>query len=364
MHDGKKGPAGPNKKPSKAMIAVISIVLVLLLLVIIGVVVGNRYLDKIDIDPADPSERTTLQVDPEVKKEESELKKKASKKYQQDFDNADEAIAKNIKSGTVWYHKDVFNLLLVGSDTRNPQYYSRSDSMILISVNKRSQQIKMVSLLRAAYVSIPGHGNARLNAAYSYGGPQLLIDTIESNYKIHIDHYISVDFSAFQKIVDILGGIDMKLTNAEAKALAEDFAAAGLEVPTGAGTYHMDGATTLKYVRLRSIDSDRNRTQRQRNVLNVIIGKAKSMGISEGLELLNEILPLVKTDMSKSTIVSQATNAMRYLKWNITQDTIPHTYPKLVNVDGTEVLLLDWDQTISYIHKILYPGLEPQKIPS
>ena len=135
------------------------------ILLIIGVVVGNRYLDKIDIDPADPSERTTLQVDPEVKKEESELKKKASKKYQQDFDNADEAIAKNIKSGTVWYHKDVFNLLLVGSDTRNPQYYSRSDSMILISVNKRSQQIKMVSLLRAAYVSIPGHGNARLNAA-------------------------------------------------------------------------------------------------------------------------------------------------------------------------------------------------------
>ena len=195
----KKAPRGPNKKPSKAMIAVISIVLVLLLLVIIGVVVGNRYLNKIDIDPADPSERTTLQVDPEVKKEESELKKKASKKYQQDFDNADEAIAKNIKSGTVWYHKDVFNLLLVGSDTRNPQYYSRSDSMILISVNKRSQQIKMVSLLRAAYVSIPGHGNARLNAAYSYGGPQLLIDTIESNYKIHIDHYISVDFSAFQK---------------------------------------------------------------------------------------------------------------------------------------------------------------------
>lgn len=79
----KKGPAGPNKKPSKAMIAVISIVLVLLLLVIIGVVVGNRYLDKIDIDPADPSERTTLQVDPEVKKEESELKKKTPKKYQQ-----------------------------------------------------------------------------------------------------------------------------------------------------------------------------------------------------------------------------------------------------------------------------------------
>ena len=183
MHDGKKGSTGHNKKPSKAMIAVISIVLVLLLLVIIGVVVGNRYLDKIDIDPADPSERTTLQVDPEVEKEESDLKKKIPKKYQQDFDNADESIAKNIKSGTVWYHKDVYNLLLVGSDTRNPQYYSRSDSMILISVNKRSQQVKMVSLLRAAYVSIPGHGNARLNAAYSYGGPQLLIDTIELTIK-------------------------------------------------------------------------------------------------------------------------------------------------------------------------------------
>lgn len=363
MHDGKKLPA-ETKKPSKAMIAVIAVVLVLLLLVIIGVVVGNHYLNKITIEPEAPSERTTLQVDPVVKEEENNLKKKIPQQYTKDFESADEAIVKNIKNGTVWYHKDVYNLLLIGSDTRNPKYYSRSDSMILISVNKQNQQIKMVSLLRAAYVNIPGHGNARLNAAYSYGGPQLLIDTIALNYKIHIDHYISVDFTAFQKIVDILGGIDMKLTEAEAEALANDFAAAGLAVPDGAGTYHMDGATTLKYVRLRSIDSDRNRTQRQRNVLNVIISKAKSMGINEGLQLLDEILPLVKTDMSKSTIVSQAANAMRYLKWNITQDTIPHTYPKLVNIDGTEVLLLDWDQTVSYIHKLLYPGLQPQKIPA
>lgn len=363
MHDGKKTPAG-SKKPSKAMIAVITVVLVLLLLIIIGVVVGNHYLNKIDIDTDDPSERTTLQVDPEVKEEENNLKNKIPQKYVKDFDTADEAIAKNIKNGTIWYHKDVYNLLLIGSDTRNPQYYSRSDSMILISVNKQNQQVKMVSLLRAAYVNIPGHGNARLNAAYSYGGPQLLIDTIEQNYKIHIDNYISVDFTAFRKIVDILGGIDMQLTDAEAKALAGDFAAAGLAIPHGAGKYHMDGATTLKYVRLRSIDSDRNRTQRQRNVLNVIINKAKSMNINQGLQLLDEILPLVKTDMSKSTIISQAANAMRYIKWNITQDTIPHTHPKLVNIDGTEVLLLDWDQTVSYIHNLLYPGLKPQKIPA
>lgn len=363
MHDGKKAPAGA-KKPSKAMIAAISVVLVLLLLVITGVIIGNHYLNKIDIDTDDPSARTTLQVDPEVKKEENNLKTNVPKKYTQDFLSADEAITKNIASGTVWYHKDVYNLLLIGSDTRNPQYYSRSDSMILISVNKQNQQIKMVSLLRAAYVSIAGHGNARLNAAYSYGGPQLLIDTIERNYKTHIDNYISVDFTAFQKIVDILGGIDMQLTEAEASALAGSFTQAGLTPPDGAGKYHMDGATTLSYVRLRTIDSDRNRTQRQRNVLNEIIGKAKSMSVNQGLQLLNEILPLVRTDMSKSAIVSQATNGVRYLKWNITQDTIPHTYPKLVNIDGTEVLLLNWNQTVSYIHKLLYPGMEPQKIPA
>ncbi len=363
MHDEKRVTARP-KKPSKAMIAVIAVLLVLLLLVIVGVVVGNRYLNKINIDTEDPSERTTLQIDPEVKKEEEEIKQKIPQEHVQDFETADEAIDRNLGTGTIWYHKDVYNLLLIGSDTRNPQYYSRSDSMILISVNKQAKQIKMVSLLRAAYVGIPGHGNARLNAAYSYGGPQLLIDTIHKNYKIHIDNYISVDFTAFQKIVDILGGIDIQLTDAEAEALAADFEAAGLPVPDGAGTYHMDGATTLKYVRLRSIDSDRNRTQRQRNVLNIIAGKARSMSVSQGLELLDEILPLVKTDMSKSTIVSQAANAMRYLQWNISQDTIPHTYPKLVNIDGTEVLLLDWDQTVSYIHSLLYPGLQPQKLPS
>ncbi len=362
MHDGKIATAR-KKKPSKAMIAVIAVLLVLLLLVIIGVVVGNRYLNRIDIEEADPSERTTLQIDPEIKEEEN-IKQNIPEKHVQDFETADEAIDRNLNTGTVWYHEDVYNLLLIGSDTRNPQYYSRSDSMILISVNKQSKQVKMVSLLRAAYVGIPGHGNARLNAAYSYGGPQLLIDTIHKNYKVHIDNYISVDFTAFQKIVDIFGGIEIQLTEAEAQALAEDFEAAGLPVPNGAGSYHMDGATTLKYVRLRSIDSDRNRTQRQRNVLNIIAGKVKSMSVSQGLELLDEILPLVKTDMSKATIVSQAANAMRYLQWNITQDTIPHTYPKLVNVDGTEVLLLDWDQTVSYIHTLLYPGLQPQKLPS
>lgn len=363
MHDGKKASTG-SKKPSKAMIAVISILLVLLLLVIIGVAVGNRYLNKIDIDTDDPSQRTTLEIDPEVKKEENNMKSKIPKKHARDFETADEAIAKNIKDGSVWYHKDVYNLLLIGSDTRNPQYYSRSDSMILISINKKNQQIKMVSLLRAAYVNIAGHGNARLNAAYSYGGPQLLIDTVERNYKIHINNYVSVDFSAFQKIVDILGGIDMQLTDAEAKALAEDFAAAGLTAPEGAGKHRMNGAVTLSYVRLRSIDTDRNRTQRQRNILNEIIRKAKSMSVSQGIQLLDEILPLVRTDMEKSEIVSQAASAMRYLKWSIGQDTFPHSSPKLVNIDGTEVLLLDWKQTVSYVHKLLYPGLEPQKAPA
>lgn len=299
----------------------------------------NHYLDKINYHDPD----STLMVD---NGETENLK--LPEEY-----GADDSIKQNLSDDTLWSDKNVMNLLLIGNDTHKPNYYSRSDSMILISLNKKTKEIKMVSLLRAAYVSIPGHKNARLNQAHLLGGPDLLIDTIEQNYKIKIDNYISVNFEAFKEIINILGGIDVNLTEKEAKYM-QTYAHIAYK---GAGTYHLKGSEALEYVRTRKIDSDRNRTQRQRNVINLIIEKAKGASVSQLLDLLDKIFPLVSTDLTKTQIVTEGINSLGYLRWPITQDTIPHTYPELVEVDGIEVLLLDWDETKAYIHKLLYPHL-------
>lgn len=343
-----------KKKTKKSVIVLIVILVVLFFLTAAGLLVANYYLDKFVYDnetnvQIDTSADEKINLNPEDKE-------------------ADNEIAKNLNDNVIWYNENVYNILLIGADKgtvsigQNP----RSDAMILISINKADKQIKMVSMLRAAYVAIPGYNHSRLNAAHSIGGPKLLIDTIEQNYKIHIDNYISVDFEAFQKIIDILGGVDIKLTDEEARVLATTFKQNGLKVPTGAGTYHMDGNTTLAYVRLREIDFDRMRTQRQRNVLTQIAYKARTMSFNQAVQLLDEILPLVTTDLTKTEIVSHAVNALNYVRWPITQDTIPHSWPKLVYVPDSpvEVLLLDWTETKRYIHELLYPNMEPQEIPA
>lgn len=155
--------------------------------------------------------------------------------------NADKDISENIDDPRMWYNDNIINILLIGRDLgHGSKYYSRADSIIVVSINKLNNNIKLVSLSRATYVSIPGHGNARLNAAHAYGGSKLLIDTIEQNYKIRIDHYVSIDFNGFIKAIDALGGVDIALTESEVKALSPILKQNG-SVVKGAGTYHLNG---------------------------------------------------------------------------------------------------------------------------
>lgn len=344
-----------KKKKMKSWVVVLIVILALLLtLGLAGFFVANHYLSKFNYEVD-----TTEQVDPSAF-EKIELPAEDAE--------ADEEIKKNIDDNVMWYNKNVMNILLIGADKGyvNQGINPRSDAMIILSIDKQNHQIRLASVLRAAYVSIPGHGHSRLNGAHSVGGPRLLIKTIEQNYKIHIDNYISVDFNAFQKVIDILGGVDIKLTDEEAKFLSSVFADSEYNIPKTAGTCHMNGEVALQYVRLRSIDYDRIRTQRQRNVLTQIANKAKTMSANQAMQLLDEILPLVTTDLTKTKIVNHMMNGLNYIRWPITQDTIPHAGPKkLVFVPGysQEVLLLDWAETKRDAHAFLYPNMEPQPVP-
>lgn len=289
---------------------------------------------------------------------EDEMKEEAEKIQ----NNADKDIQSNTsKSGDVWYSSDVYNLLIVGYDAGNREAtsfegmkYSRSDCVIIASINKKQKTIKLVSLSRATYVAIEGHGNKRINAAYEYGGPKLLIHTIENNYKIKINNYIAVDFAGFEKLVDAMGGVTIWMSAIEA-----DFAfdKTGLK----AGDYHLNGHQTLRYVRLRKTDSDRLRTGRQRRVLKAMFKDFKKLSLTEDLEFLETALPYVTTDMTKAELVSKITEAQAYLNYTLSEDIIPHNAVKLSLRDGKEVLILDWKETTDYAHKILYTGVNVKK---
>ncbi len=313
----------------------------------------NYYLSKINFIG---NETTTLGVDPDLTDDFSLTGEDAS---------ADEGIDKNISDNRLWYHDKIINVLLIGCDQGSQKlYYPRSDAMIIVSLNKINKKVNIVSLSRAAYVSIPGHGRARLNASYAYGGPALLIDTIELNYKVRIDHFASVDFDGFKNIIDLLGGIDVHLTAAEVAYLDTVFAAEGVSVSKGAGTYHLNGTMALAYVRTRAIDTDRARTARQRTVLTKIAQKARNMSASQALRLLNEFLPLVSTDFTKAGLTGQLVAALSYVRWPISQAIIPSVAPSLIMVGKQEVLILNWDVVKTDIHAILYPGIEPKEPPA
>jgi len=254
--------------------------------------------------------------------------------------------------------KNIFNILLIGTDNREINGRGRSDSMIICSINKDTKEIYLTSILRDCYLSIPGYGNNRINASYAYGGTQLLIDTIKENFKINIDRYVKVDFFSFMKIVDCIGGIDIELSSDEIKVLNDYLwdKQAGDKITTGAGIYHLNGNQTLAYSRNRYTGhSDFARTNRQRKVLMAIKDKTKDLSIIELNSLFNELLPLVTTNLTEKECLEFLLDIKSYMKSDIKSNRIPYdkTY-KGVTIDKMSVISIDFDTNIKNFYRDVY----------
>lgn len=216
----------------------------------------------------------------------------------------------------------MLNVLLLGTDTRSSNDNGRSDSTMLMSLDLRHNKIKITSLMRDIWVQIPGYHKDRLNAAYSYGGAKLAIKTIEQNFGIHIDRYASVDFNGFAKIIDTLGGIDIKLSDKEIAYINSD-TQNPIKVK-GSGVVHLNGLQTLSHARNRhSTGSDYDRTQRQRDVIMMVIDKLKNANIRQITQIISDIAPLITTNFTTSEIAKLATNIMNYLKFNTQEFRLP-----------------------------------------
>ncbi len=188
------------------------------------------------------------------------------------------------------------NIALFGIDTRDDTYEgSRSDCIMIASINHDTKEIKIVSVYRDTYLNIPGRGLDKVNHAYAYGGPVLSMSTLNTNLDLDITEFATVNFTATKDIINAIGGVTLTVTDAEAKSIPR--------ISSG-GTYLLDGEQALAYGRIRKIDNDYKRTERMRTVVMAVFEKAKTMSITELNKLANQLLPEIYTNISATEILA------------------------------------------------------------
>ncbi|MCI6999197.1 MAG: LCP family protein [Clostridiales bacterium] len=246
----------------------------------------------------------------------------------------------------------IVNILLIGQDRREGEETARSDSMILCTYHRKTGDITMTSFLRDLYVPIPGHRSNRINAAYSEGGAALLDETLKENFGLHIDGNVEVDFSQFSQIIDLLGGVELELREDEAAEINKETGSS----LTG-GTQLLNGEQALAYSRIRKLDAngDFSRTNRQRKVMSALLGRFRNIQWRDLLPLMDQLLPLISTDMNYGKLVLLAMEILPKLSdAEITNQRIPAdgTYTD-EKIDGMAVLSADLDANRALLQETL-----------
>lgn len=207
----------------------------------------------------------------------------------------------------------ITNMLLIGTDGRPGDSASRSDAMMILTIDSKNKSLKLTSLARDAYVEVPGHGKRKLTEAYAFGQESLLIETIEDNFELDIQNYAAVDFYSFMDIVDALGGVTVDVQQNEInemnKFIPETYKwnksenKGSMEYIDNAGTQTLNGYQLLSYSRIRHNDSALERDRRQRNVIQGLINGVKDLSVSKYPGLVDTILPYVRTNMKPTQIL-------------------------------------------------------------
>ena len=273
----------------------------------------------------------------------------------------------------------ITNILLLGLDARSDSEYGRSDTMMIASINDSTKTIKLISLMRDTWATIPGRDSngdglddyAKLNAAYSAGGFNLLRKTIKQNYCLDIDKFVAVNFDAFCVAVDAFGGLDVELDDnvvtwipaedpGDPDRFAMDHSFRQIREPIGyyGGTYHLQGFQVLSYCRVRYAyaDSDFSRQQNQRKVVGLLIDKAKHSSPGDLWSAASGVLPHVTTNLTQGELESYIVNVLKYSGYTVETEYNLPSAGQFSNLDlGADGLWInDPESTVKELHEYIY----------
>ena len=260
--------------------------------------------------------------------------------------------------------KGITNILLFGLDSRVEGKRSRSDTIIIATLDSKGKKIKLTSLMRDTYVSIPGREDNRINAAYAYGGPELAIRTINENYNMNIDKYVTVDFFSLEKVINALGGVEIDIKDYEVNALNNMITSLNnlhnhdSDSPyiEGPGRYKLDGRQAVAYARIRNVgNGDFERTDRQRAVLKSLIEESSSLNPVKAHSLLSILLPEVETNLTKTEIIKLGYAGLKSAKNSVEELRLPYegTYEHK-KIKGMAVLVPNMEENREVLHDFIY----------
>ncbi|MGL5414064.1 MAG: LCP family protein [Clostridium sp.] len=260
----------------------------------------------------------------------------------------------------------ITNILLIGTDARNLDEPSRSDSIMILTIDNNKKKLKLTSIMRDTFVEIPGHGKNKINSALSQGGIPLLIDTINTNFNMNLNKYVMVNFWGFEEAIDILGGIDVEIKDYEIEELNKFIGEQHKEKSPKIkypGMQKLDGQQALSYSRIRKIgNGDYERTDRQRRVLGIVAEKFKDVSIFKYPSIMNDLLPHVKTNIEPFELLNYAYTVSKFPSFDIEQLRLPieELTADVLSYKGYgAVLLIDSNQHGKILYDFIYNDKKP-----
>lgn len=278
-----------------------------------------------------------------------------------------EILTLDTNSGDLLSDPYILNILLFGADQYGNE--GNSDTMILMSIDNRHEKIKLTSFLRDTLVYVPGFYNTKLTHAYSFGGAELSIQTIEANFGIKIDRYAVVNFETFKDIVDIMDGVDIELTYDEIAYInaqvAQNYQDDYLPWDTEEGIVHLNGQQALWHARNRGgfvngeyfyMGDDWGRVQRQRAFLDAVMNKLRSTAnLTDIIQIVNAVGPNITTNLKNSEITTLVSGAITYLDYEMEELSMPEdNWEEVDNSDGKCLGIIDWNLARRTVAEFIY----------
>jgi LCP family protein required for cell wall assembly len=259
----------------------------------------------------------------------------------------------------------ITNIALFGLDRRTQNADSRSDAIMIASIDRKHKKIKLSSIMRDTYVSVPGRGKTKITHAYAYGGPQLAIRTLNENFQLNIENYIAVDFFSLEKIIDLLGGVTIDVRKEEIELInfymeeTSRLEKKGFTAVTREGNQNLNGMQAVAYTRIRYVGNDQERTERQRKVLSAMFNKIHAAGITRYPALVSTILPYAETSLGKENILSTGAGILTSGIKDVDQMRYPKDgFARGEYINKVYYLVADIKATREQLHKFIYEDIK------